>query len=105
MTNEQASRFEFLIPEFLEAINDIGRYGYEKYGSQSFQYRRLQGDTSRGDMERTLPDAISMHAIEHFDMYLRGEIHDHFKTLKHQLAAVAFNAMIEFYFAQLGDEK
>jgi hypothetical protein len=93
--------FEFLSKQFLDAMNDIGRYGFEKYAEQSFQHRRLNGDRSRGDMERTLPCTISKHAIEHFEMYLRGEIHDHFKTLKHQLAAVAFNAMMEFYFAGL----
>jgi hypothetical protein len=43
------ARYEFLDPAFLEAMNDIGRYGYQKYGEQSFQYRRSQGDTSRGD--------------------------------------------------------
>jgi hypothetical protein len=37
-------------------------------------------------------------------MYLNHEPHDHFGTDKHQLAAVAFNAMMEFYFAGLGEE-
>lgn len=44
------------------------------------------------------------HANEHFRMAINGEIHDHFKTRKHQLAAVAFNAMMEFYFAGLETE-
>lgn len=33
-------KYEFLDPDFLEAMNEIGRYGYEKYGKNSFQYRR-----------------------------------------------------------------
>jgi hypothetical protein len=96
--------YEFLSPAFLEAMNDIGRYGYEKYGEQSFQHRRLQGDTSRGDMERTTPEAIAEHARNHFQMHLDGVPHDHFKTRRHQLAASAFNAMMEAYFAGLDDE-
>ena len=95
------SDFKYLIPEFLKAMNDIGQYGHEKYGEQSFQYRRLQGDTSRGDMERTQPHEIGRHACHHFGLYLDGEDHDHFEDKIHQLAAVAFNAMMEAYFAGL----
>jgi hypothetical protein len=94
---------KFLIPSFLEAMNDIGRYGFEKYAEQSFQSRRLQGDSTRGDMKRTQPQAIADHAREHFSMYLNHTPHDHFGTDKHQLAAVAFNAMMEFYFAGLAE--
>ena len=86
-------------------MNDIGRYGFEKYGEQSFQHRRLNGDTSRGDMVRTIPDAIAAHAHAHFRMHLNGVPHDYFNTRRHQLAAVAFNAMMEFYFAGLEDEE
>lgn len=92
--------YEFLSPAFLEAMNDIGRYGSEKYGTDSFQARRLKGDTSRS-LRRCEPQAIADHAREHFSMYLNHLPHDHFGTDKHQLAAVAFNAMMEFYFAGL----
>ncbi|MDR3392458.1 MAG: hypothetical protein P4L77_12075 [Sulfuriferula sp.] len=92
---------EYLIPEFLAAMNDIGRYGFEKYGPLSFQSRRLKGDASRGDLKRTTSQVIADHAREHFSMYLSHEAHDHFGTDTHQLAAVAFNAMMEFYFAGL----
>ncbi len=84
-------------------MSDIGRYGHEKYGVQSFQHRRSNGDTSRGDSPRTTPESIGKHACEHFCMYLSGDTHDHFHTLRHQLAAVAFNAMMEYYFAGLDD--
>lgn len=93
-----------LIPEFLLAMEDIGRYGSEKYGVDSFQYRRMVGDRSRGLLARTTPLAIAQHAREHFSMHLAGKIHDHFGTRRHQLAAVAFNAMMEFYFAGLDGE-
>jgi hypothetical protein len=100
--------YEFLRSKFLEAMNDIGRYGNEKYGEESFANRALLGDKSRGNaglLSRTSSEAIAEHAAEHFRMHLRGELHDHFKTRRHQLAAVAFNAMMEFYFAGLEDEK
>lgn len=98
------SRLDHLIPEFLQAMDDIGRYGSEKYGVDSFQYRRLAGDRSRGSLARTKPQAIADHATIHFDMHLEGIPHDHFHTRRHQLAAVAFNAMMEFYFAGLDEE-
>jgi hypothetical protein len=93
-------KYEFLSEGFLEAMNEIGRYGFEKYGADSFQSRRLQGGTSRM-LSRCEPQEIADHAREHFSMYLSHEPHDHFGTDKHQLAAVAFNAMMEFYFAGL----
>ncbi|MDE2101012.1 MAG: hypothetical protein KGL39_27445 [Patescibacteria group bacterium] len=100
-----SKQYEFLNPAFLAAMDDIGRYGYEKYGEQSFQHRQLAGDRSRGKLARTLPLEIANHAREHFAMYLADVPHDHFKTRKHQLAAVAFNAMMEFYFAALDEEE
>lgn len=95
----------FVIDSFIEAMEDIGRYGHAKYGAASFQARRLSGDVSRGGLARTQPSAIACHAAEHFRAYLRGELHDHFGTHKHQLAAVAFNAMMEYHFAALADEQ
>ena len=99
-----SNRFEFLNSKFLEAMNDIGRYGNDKYGTESFHQRSKAGDRSRGKLSRALPETIAEHAENHFDEYLAGEKHDHFLTRKHQLAAVAFNAMMEFYFAGLEDE-
>ena len=90
---------EFLSPQFLEAMNDIGRYGFEKYGEQSFQERRLNGDRSRGSLNRCSTSKIGEHIREHYRLYMAQVPHDHFGTRRHQLAAVAFNAMMEFYFA------
>lgn len=98
------SEYAFLIPEFIAAMNDIGRHGHAKYAEQSFQARRAVGDNSRGSLLRTQPTEIARHAQEHFAAYLAGEMHDHFGTRQHQLAAVAFNAMMEFYFAGLVKE-
>lgn len=90
---------EFLNPKFLEAMNDIGRYGHEKYGDlprERSQHRNPLRVTS---------SEIADHASEHFFQYLREGSHDHFKTRRHQLAAVAFNAMMEFQLAGLEDEQ
>jgi hypothetical protein len=98
---KEPQMYEFLSLDFLEAMNDIGRYGFEKYGIDSFQARRAKGDRSRGPLKRTQGQVIADHAREHFNQYLGHEAHDHFNTDVHQLAAVAFNAMMESYFAGL----
>jgi hypothetical protein len=95
----------FLLSGFIEAMNDIGRYGHEKYGEFSFHHRATVGDNTRGDHPRTKPEAIAEHARTHFQMHIDGVRHDHFGTRKHQLAAVAFNAMMEYYFAGLDGER
>lgn len=97
-------KYPFLNAKFLEAMNDIGSYGFHKYKRDSFHWRQANGDRSRGGLDRTRPEAICQHAREHFEAYLRDEAHDHFNTRRHQLAAAAFNAMMEFYFAGLEDE-
>lgn len=96
--------YQFLLPQFLSDMDDIGRYGHEKYGKFSFHHRRELGDNSRGDHPRTTPEAIAEHAGDHFKMHLAGTLHDHFGTRRHQLAAVAFNAMMEYYFSGFEDE-
>jgi folylpolyglutamate synthase/dihydropteroate synthase len=99
-----STQYDFLNAKFLEAMNDIGRYGNEKYGKDSFNQRAKAGDRSRGTLARTNPEVIINHAHNHGAEYLSGVLHDHFHTRKHQLAAMAFNAMMEFYFAGLEDE-
>ena len=95
---------EFLSPEFLIAMNDIGRYGFEKYGEQSFQARRESGKPLVRD-SRTQSQAMADHAREHFSQYLSYEAHDYFGDDIHQLAAAAFNCMMESVFAELDKEE
>jgi len=104
MKSAEGAGFKFLNAKFLEAMNEIGSYGNEKYGKESFHQRAAAGDRSRGSLDRTAPEVIARHANGHFVEYLTGIRHDHFQTRKHQLAAVAFNAMMEFFFAGLEDE-
>jgi uncharacterized protein involved in copper resistance len=96
--------YEFLNPAFLKAMDDIGRYGNDKYGKDSFHQRSKAGDKSRGTLERAQSEEIAKHAADHFMDANAGIPHDHFGTRTHQLAAVAFNAMMEYYFAGLEEE-
>jgi hypothetical protein len=89
----------FLIPGFLQAMNEIGAYGFDIYGE--LPQRRYH----HRNPERVTSAVIAEHAKQHFSDYLADVPHDHFQTRKHQLAAVAFNAMMEFYFAGLENEK
>jgi hypothetical protein len=100
MPEEQKTQFSHLIHSFLEAMDEIGAYGARKYVSTDFMERAKDGDYSR-IMDRNLPEHNIGHAREHGLDYLRHKKHDHFGTLKHQLAAVAFNAMMEYHFARL----
>jgi len=99
------TKYPFLNEKFLQAMNEIGEYGHAKYGENSFHARAKKGDKSRGTLVRTQPELIAKHASDHFLMHLQGVKHDHFGTLRHQLAAVAFNAMMEYFFAALEDEE
>jgi hypothetical protein len=89
----QVNPYPFLIPSFLEAMNDIGQYGDAKYQDEGFLRRLLNGDQRW--MERVSRDEIGKHATAHYDAYLRDEMHDHFGDLIHQLAASAYNVMME----------
>lgn len=87
--------YPYLNPLFLEAMNDIARLGLQKYGENSFQHRvHVLGQKDRW-MDRVTVDAIFEHSGDHFADYIAGIPHDVFHTLQHQLAAVAFNAMME----------
>jgi hypothetical protein len=97
-------KYDFLSEDFLSAMNDIGRYGHEKYGKDSFQHRRISGDVGRGGIPRNAKQVIGDHIRGHISEYQNDIKHDKFGTLKHQLAAVAFNAMMEFYYAGLERE-
>jgi hypothetical protein len=89
----QVNPYPFLIPSFLEAMNDIGRYGDAKYQDDGFRARLARGD--KRWMERVEADVIGMHMAAHYQGYLAGVMHDHFGDLLHQLAAASYNVMME----------
>jgi hypothetical protein len=84
-------------------MDDIGRYGFEKYKEKSFQHKSLTGDRERD--ARVEPQSLADHSREHFSMYLNHVEHDYFHDDLHQLAAAAFNCMMEAYYAGLGAKK
>ena len=88
------SPYEFLNPDFLALMNDIGRLGHEKFGDDAIE--------ANGDRTRKLPrhQANMLHAYRHITAYEDGIKHDKLGTLQAQLAAAAFNCMLEFWFSQ-----
>ena len=87
-------QYEFLNEDFLTLMNDIGCLGHEKFGDDiaTFTARKLGA--------RWESEAVYDHARDHFEAYMSHIPHDHFGTAKHQLAAAAFNCMLEFIFSQ-----
>lgn len=88
-------QYKTLDPAFLKLMDDIGIYGMEKYGKESFEIKRQEGRLER-TMERVQSAVIADHANEHFQMAIKGMKHDHFGTVRHNLAAAAFNAYMEW---------
>lgn len=92
--------YPHLAEDFLHAMNEIGKLGADKHGEDSFQARRSRG-AGRAGYARIGREQIVAHAIRHLVDYQTGVKHDYFDDLHHQLAACAFNAMMEFYFLTL----
>jgi hypothetical protein len=88
--------FPFLDSDFLTLMNDIGRLGHEKFKDDAFE---AHGDRVRRILRHQKREVLT-HAREHIWLYDKGVRHDHFGDLKHQLAAAAFNCLMEFYFSQ-----
>ena len=83
-------RYDAINPDFLKALARIGNYAAEKYGSwEQYTAARLEGDKS-----------CINHIYEHLRQYQLGEVHDKFGNLKMQLAAIAYNAMMEWYYLE-----
>ena len=84
---------------FLELMQEIGEYGFQKYGDQAVM-ERIHAGKPTVRSKRTDSYEIVQHARRHGFEYLSGIRHDHFGTLEHQLAASAYNAMMEFAIAE-----
>ena len=82
-------RYDILCWGFIHAMAQIGHFGAEKYGEFNWQKSGLMGDKSPIN-----------HIGNHLKQYIEGESYDH-KELgeerKYHLAAIAFNAMMEFW--------
>lgn len=78
-------------------MDEIGAHGEEKHKTNSFQAARKRGSRERS-IGRVSSTELYYHAIIHGAQHRMGIPHDHFHTLKHQLAAASFNFMMEYYY-------
>jgi len=81
--------------DFIHGMAQIASYAAHKYGSvQQYADSRLAGEKSPVN-----------HMLRHMGQYITGEKHDHFQTMEAHLLAIAYNAMMEYYyFKQYGRE-
>jgi dATP/dGTP diphosphohydrolase len=87
--NPQNLRYDILDPLFLEHLARIADYGAKKYGDLNWHQSHLEGDKS----------AIN-HIYKHLKSFRLEEPYDHQELgsgKEWHLAAIAFNAMMEFY--------
>lgn len=95
--NPISVRYDILDPDFLKSLAQIAHYGAEIYGDFNWHKSRLEGDKSPVN-----------HIYKHLGAYRNAEPYDH-KELgqarKWHLAAVAFNAMMEFWYENQEDDK
>lgn len=85
-------RWDGLNWDFIKGMAQIAYYADSKYGSsEQYTQGRLEKDKSPIN-----------HAYEHLRAYQTGELHDHFKSREAQLWAIAYNAMMEFYYLHHG---
>jgi len=78
--------------QFIILMGKIAHYAAEKYGSvEQYTDSRLEGEKSPIN-----------HIIGHIADYCARKPHDKFGDLKMQLAAIAYNAMMEFWYLEHG---
>ncbi len=88
-------RYDVLGPDFLHCMAEIGAYGAETYGDFNWHKSRLDGE--KGPVN---------HMYKHLGQYRRGEVYDHLNgDRKYHLAAIAFNAMMEFWYLENVDKE
>lgn len=99
--------FTHVSNDFIALMNEIGHHGFTKHGDNTFQARILAGENLRGSdpNDRLSKKNNMLHVIEHTEAYYKNEAHDHFHDAEHQLAAIAYNAMMEFICLQQEREK
>lgn len=74
--------------DFIKLMAQIAKYAEGKYSrAENYVDSRLIGEKSPIN-----------HIYEHLRLYQTREAHDHFGTLSHQLAAIAYNALMEYYY-------
>lgn len=82
--------------DFIKDMARVAAYAHDKYGSvQQYTNSQLVGEKSPMN-----------HMAEHMRAYLCNEPHDKFGTVEMQLVAIAYNAMMQYYYhKQCGPEE
>lgn len=83
-------RYDVLYWNFIHAMAEIGHFGAEKYGNLNYR----QPGLTRGKSPIN-------HIANHLRNYIEDIEYDHTEVgnqKKYHLAAIAFNAMMEFYY-------
>jgi hypothetical protein len=76
--------------DFIHGLAQIASYAQGKYGSvQQYADSRLAGEKSPVN-----------HMLRHIGQYITGEEHDHFGNVESHLLAIAYNAMMEYFYYQ-----
>jgi hypothetical protein len=81
-------RFDALNWNFLKIMAQLAHFASIKYGKPE-QYIGARLIEGRSPMN---------HIAEHMRQYMAGEAHDHFGDPAFHLAAIAYNAMMEFFY-------
>ena len=96
--SENKPRYDLIPYETLERLAMHFTNGAKKYGDFNWQKSRLSGNKSPIN-----------HILKHTTAYIIGEPYDHPELGLHRkihLAAVGFNAMMEFWYEEnMGDKK
>jgi dATP/dGTP diphosphohydrolase len=84
-------RYDALLPEFLEAMALIGGHAVEKYKKwDNYMLSRLEGDQSPVN-----------HIMKHLTEFRANRPYDKFDgSRRWHLVAIAYNAMMEFWYEQ-----
>ena len=81
-------RYDILDPDFLHMMAQIAHYGAVTYGDFNWHKSRLTGDKSPVN-----------HMYKHLSRFRKGDKYDHLDgDIRYHLAAIAFNAMMEFFY-------
>jgi hypothetical protein len=91
--NPSSLRYDILYPEFEKMLAAIAHYGVENYGEGNWMKSRLIGD--KGPINHIKKHVVKYQLREPFD-------HPEIGTAerKGHLAAIAFNAMMEFWYEE-----
>lgn len=93
--DDKGYRFDILDPSFLRTLGKIADFGAKKYGDLNWQKSRMIGHADPCN-----------HILDHLTKYKLNDPYDHKEIgseRKFHLVAIAFNAMMEFWWEEHPD--